>query len=93
MTRRSPRGSRAATALLLFCVLLSLFACDFTPDTGGAPASNDAQRTEGETPTPEDVTKASNAEITRAAQGQGNKAAGAEPAMDTVFVHRASQDN
>ncbi len=84
MIHRYPYGSRAFAALLLFCVLLSLFACDLTRNP------NEGNR--------KDPKKgASETEITRAAQGQtpdqNTAATPAEQAMDTAFVHRATPEN
>jgi sortase A len=81
MIRRSPHRSRAFAALLLFCALFFLSACDATPNADeGDSASKDAK-------------SASDTEITRAAQGQNTAAPAARQAMDTAFVHRATPEN
>ena len=83
MSYRSAHGSRAFAALLLFCALFFLFSCDLTQDEGGS-ASKGARGTSG-------------TEITRAAQGQtqdqNTAATSAGQAMDTAFVHRATEEN
>ncbi len=81
MIQSLPYGSRAFTALLLFCVLFSLSACDLTPEANeGDSASKSAKG-------------ASDTEITRAAQEKTTAAAAAGQAMDTAFVHRATDEN
>ncbi|MDQ4127999.1 MAG: hypothetical protein M3151_08655, partial [Actinomycetota bacterium] len=83
MIRRSVQRSRALAAPLLFCVLAFLSACSTTPDTD-----------EGKS---KETKTASDAEITRAAQGQTqgqkNTATATDRAMDTAFVHRATGEN
>jgi sortase A len=80
MIRRSPQRSRAFAALLLFCALFSLSSCDTTlQGDGNEPASR--EKTGG----------SSEAEITRAARGETASTAG--QAMDTAFVHRATDEN
>lgn len=81
MTRRSPHGSRAFAALLLFCVLFSVYACDLTQEANeGGSASKD-------------VKGVSDTEITRAAQEKTTAATATGQAMDTAFVHRATGEN
>ena len=81
MIRRSPHRSRAFAALLLFCVLFSLSACDLTPNANeGDSASKSAKG-------------ASDTEITRAAREKTTAATAAGQAMDTAFVHRATEEN
>jgi len=91
MTRRSPHGSRALAALLLFCVLSFLSACSTNQDT----VEGKSKETKGASDA--EITRASDAEITRAAQGQtqGQKptATATDQAMDTAFVHRATGEN
>jgi sortase A len=83
MIHRYPYGSRAFAALLLFCVLFVLAACDLTPN----PDEGNQRSAKG----------ASEAEITRAAQGQAQDqntaATSAGQPMDTAFVHRATPEN
>ena len=81
MIRRSPHGSRALAALLLFCALFSLSACDLSPNAG-----------EGDPPSKKPEA-ASDAEITRAAREKTTAATSADRAMDTAFVHRATGEN
>src|SRR5918998_941076 len=87
VTRRFPHGSRAFVALLLFCALFFLSACDFTQQAGkGAKAPKDAKTTGGA-----DSTRTARDENTAAYEKTTTKAA--EPAVDTAFVHRASEKN
>ena len=85
MIRLFPYGSRAFSALLLFCVLFAVSACDLTPSSedGGSPSK--------------DAKVASDMEITRAAREKTTAATtaptAAEQAMDTAFVHRATEEN
>jgi sortase A len=82
MIRRSPHGSRAFAALLLFCVLFSVSACDLlTPNAD-----------EAESPS-KDAKGVSETEITRAAQEKTTAATDTDRAMDTAFVHRATGEN
>jgi sortase A len=81
MTRLFPYGSRAFTALLLFCMLFTVYACDPTP-----------KPEDGDSPS-KDAKVASDTEITRAAREKTTAPTAAEQAMDTAFVHRATGEN
>ena len=92
MIRRSPQRSRAFAVLLLFCALFSLASCDTTPKRGDNDSASTKETTQGASET--EITRAARGEtekITRAARGETASTTG--QAMDTAFVHRATDEN
>jgi sortase A len=78
--------------LLLFCVLLSLSACDPTPNADEAESPSKDARGVSET----EITHAAQEKTTAAAVTEQEKTTAAtatDQAMDTAFVHRATGEN
>ncbi len=91
MIHSLPYRSRAFTALLLFCALFFLSACGATPNANeGDPPSKAAERASDTGATDTGTT---DVEPTRAAREKTTGATTAGRAMDTAFVHRATDEN